>query len=397
MIDKLRKEYETISKLLVVAVSFLVMSMTFGYYWLLLQGHSEKSSELISRAIEFYYYGDSSTETDIRMSQEDKFITASEMLAKSGRPYLIVNINGGKEIPVMWNLLPVKDDPAASLEIYRNCKYEPLLLRNSRIQKRLYYIPDNLISKVRFYPLFLGMTMILLVFMTGYLYMFMRKNEKQSLWIAMSKETAHQLGTPLTSLKGWTDYISELAKNDPDLCQIENGLKDDVDKIEVVVQRFSKISTPKEYKMCNPGNIVRKSAEYIGRRIPIDPAKIIINTRLEEVADIYANEVLLEWTVENLLKNAIEALSPDSNGIVEILLFSEKNKIVIEISDNGTGISSSIKKSIFETGFTTKKRGWGLGLSLAKKVVEQYHNGNLFIKHTGREGTVFRIELNKFI
>lgn len=397
MIDKLRKEYETISKLLVVAVSFLVISMTFGYYWLMLKGHSEESSELISRSIEFYFSGDNTSETNTRISQEEKFRITSEMLATSGRPYLIVNINNGREVPVMWNLLPVKNDPEASLEIYRNYKLDPLVLKNSRIQKRLYYIPDNLISKVRFYPLFLAMTMILLVFMTGYLYMFMRKNEKQSLWIAMSKETAHQLGTPLTSLKGWTDYISELAKNDADLCQVENGLKDDVDKIELVVQRFSKISTPKEYKMCNPGTIIQKSAEYIAKRIPIDPKKMRINVQLEEVPDIYANAVLLEWTIENLLKNAIEALAPDRNGIVDIRLFSEKNKIVVEISDNGSGIPSYIRKSIFNTGFTTKKRGWGLGLSLAKKVIEQYHNGSLFIKHTGREGTVLRIELNKFI
>lgn len=397
MIDKLKTEYETISKLLLVAVSFLVISMTFGYYWLMLKGHSEESAALISRSIKFYYSSDDSTEAGTKISQEEKFRIASEMLAESGRPFLIVNINNGKEVPVMWNLLPVKNDPQASLEIYRNCKYEPLRLKNSVVEKNLYYLPDNLINKVRFYPLFLGITMLLIVFMTGYLYMFMRKNEKQSLWIAMSKETAHQLGTPLTSLKGWTDYISELAKNYPDLCEVENGLKDDVEKIELVVQRFSKISTPKEYKMCNPGKIIRTSADYISKRISIDSKKIRIDVHLEEVPDIYANAVLLEWTIENLLKNAIEALAPDKNGIVEISLFSEKNKIVVEISDNGSGIPSSIKKNIFDTGFTTKKRGWGLGLSLAKKVIEQYHNGSLFVKHTGREGTVLRIELDKFI
>ena len=149
--------------------------------------------------------------------------------------------------------------------------------------------------------------------------------------------------------------------------------------------------------MCNLRKIIQKSTDYISKRIPIDPEKIRIDTRLEEVPDIYANAVLLEWTIENLLKNAIEALTPDRNGVVEIHLFSEKDRIVAEISDNGSGISASIRKNVFETGFTTKKRGWGLGLSLAKKVIEQYHDGSLFIKHTDREGTVLRIELNKFI
>ncbi|MCG2759989.1 MAG: HAMP domain-containing histidine kinase [Candidatus Delongbacteria bacterium] len=118
---------------------------------------------------------------------------------------------------------------------------------------------------------------------------------------------------------------------------------------------------------------------------------------LDRVSGIYANAVLIEWTIENLLKNSIESLKDGENGEIIIKLFEEKEKIIIEVCDNGSGIPSSIKKNVFETGFTTKKRGWGLGLSLSKKVISQYHKGSIFIKQTGQKGTVFRIELNKYV
>ena len=149
--------------------------------------------------------------------------------------------------------------------------------------------------------------------------------------------------------------------------------------------------------MCDLKSILERSADYISKRVSVDPERISITTKLEPVPNIYANSVLIEWTVENLLKNAIESLKDDRKGEIILRMFEEKSKIIIEIHDNGSGINASIKKNVFDTGFTTKKRGWGLGLSLAKKVIEQYHNGSIFIKETDHDGTVFRIELNKFI
>jgi len=250
---------------------------------------------------------------------------------------------------------------------------------------------------MKYYPFLLIGSIILTVFITWYMYMFMRRNEKQSIWIAMSKETAHQLGTPLTSLKGWRQYLAEISKDNESLNALEEGLKDDIERISIIVDRFSKISSDHDFTMCDLKSILNKSADYISKRVTVDPEKISIIKELNDVPGIYANPVLIEWTVENLLKNAIESLKNERKGIILLKMFEEKKKIIIEIRDNGTGISPSIRKNVFDTGFTTKKRGWGLGLSLARKVVEQYHNGSLFIKETGPEGSVFRIELNKFI
>ncbi len=384
------KPYESISKLFLIAFSFLIISFVFGYHWLILKNHSQNTSNMIISAIDrFNDFPIKSKEDESR-----RFREITEILAAGERSFLIVDSN---DRPVFWSFLPVEDDPAASLEVYENTGISPLIYSDGLTERRLYYIPDDLTDKIKYYPMLLIGSILLTAFITWYLYMFMRRNEKQSIWIAMSKETAHQLGTPLTSLKGWREYLSELGKENESLISVEEGLKEDVERISIIVDRFSKISSEHDFTMCDLKAILNRCADYISRRVTLDPEKITISKELSDVPNIYANAVLIEWTVENLLKNAIESLKPDRKGTIVLKMFDEKNKIVIEIHDNGTGIGSSIRKKVFETGFTTKKRGWGLGLSLAKKVIEQYHNGSLFIKETGSDGSVFRIELNKYI
>lgn len=387
MNNGISKQYEFISKLLLIVFSFLAVSFVFGYYWLLLKNYSLNTSGMIVNAIETYNKYPCA-------DQMERFKDITEILASGERSFLIVD---DKENPVFWSDLPVENDPAASLEIFNNSGIEPVVYSEGFSERHLYYIPDDLIDKVKFYPFFLIGFLFLTAFITWYLYMFMKRNEKQSIWIAMSKETAHQLGTPLTSLKGWKEYLSELSKDNESLDAVEEGLKDDIERIAIIVDRFSKISSEQDFRMCDLKSILERSADYISKRVSVDPERISITTKLEPVPNIYANSVLIEWTVENLLKNAIESLKDDRKGEIILRMFEEKSKIIIEIHDNGSGINASIKKNVFDTGFTTKKRGWGLGLSLAKKVIEQYHNGSIFIKETDHDGTVFRIELNKFI
>jgi two-component system, sporulation sensor kinase D len=384
------KPYEFISKLLLIAFSFLAVSFVFGYHWMILKNHSLNTSGMVVNAIEtFNKYPCEDAEGRIR-----KFKDITGILAAGERSFLIVD---EKEKPVFFSYLPVQDDPVSSLEIFKSNNISPVVFSNGYSERRLYYIPDDLTGKMKYYPFLLIGSIILTVFITWYMYMFMRRNEKQSIWIAMSKETAHQLGTPLTSLKGWRQYLAEISKDNESLNALEEGLKDDIERISIIVDRFSKISSDHDFTMCDLKSILNKSADYISKRVTVDPEKISIIKELNDVPGIYANPVLIEWTVENLLKNAIESLKNERKGIILLKMFEEKKKIIIEIRDNGTGISPSIRKNVFDTGFTTKKRGWGLGLSLARKVVEQYHNGSLFIKETGPEGSVFRIELNKFI
>ncbi len=395
MSESFSRQYELSVKILVIFSSFLFVSIIFGYYWLVMETHSAQNADMINSLVESYYMPDPAENT--YNTQEIKFKKIAELMLKADKPFLICNISAAEETPVFWNDPSKNNNPDRLLEYFRKSKAGSFVFSSANSAKKMYFIPDNLIYKMRYYPLFLLISLFLIILLTSYLYYFMRKNEKQSVWITMSKETAHQLGTPLTSLKGWSEYISGLSKKDEALDVIRDGLKEDIEKISLVVNRFSNISSDKDFRMCSTSLILHKAVDYISRRMPLDQNNISIEMKIPEVPQIYANEVLLEWTFENILKNSIEALKNKSSGEITVEQYEEKDRIIIEFSDNGTGIPHNIRKNVFDTGFTTKKRGWGLGLSLSKKVIEQYHKGRLKIKQTGSEGTVIRIELNKYI
>ncbi len=387
-------KYETMSRPLIISAAFLIISITFGYYWLLLKDHSIRSADTIASLAESYYSAD-----DL-LTGEDRFRNIIAILTSSGRPMLLARSSGGKEYPVYSVRIPER-------ALTKGNNTGDFLLKNgfrsithstdSGIDHTLYYMPDDLAKKIRFYPAFLFVTIFLVFFVTFYLYVFMKRNEKQSIWLAMAKETAHQLGTPLTSLKGWTEYL-KTAGNDPvDTGVVAEGLAEDTDKIDLVVKRFSKISVPEDYQMCNVSSIMKKTISYISKRIPSDPGQFTLSSELKNVPDIYANPILLEWAFENMLKNAVESLVPGRKGEIRVCVFENSKKIVADICDNGSGVPVSMRKKIFLTGFTTKRRGWGLGLSLAAKVIVQYHRGTIRLKETSSEGSTFRIELNKYI
>ena len=392
MTEPITKQYEQSFKILAIFISFLSVSFILGYYWLLMGTHSSKNSDLISELIVSYY-----SERPDQISGEQKFKLITEMLVKTDKTFILTSTSNENEIPVLWNMPYGSGKEIDLADELKRRSFNLLSLESGNTVKNLYFVPDDLIGKMKFYPVFLMLTFVTIVLMAFYLFYYMRRNEKQSVWMAISKETAHQLGTPLTSLKGWRDYLQQLSKSDERVCSVTEGLEEDIEKISVVVNRFSNISSDKEFKMCDTALIIGKAADYISRRLPLESGRIELEKILSPAQNIYANEVLIEWTVENLLKNALESLNKDHNGKIIISQFEEKNKIIIEVSDNGCGIASAMKKKIFETGFTTKKRGWGLGLSLSKKIIEQYHGGKLYVKHSGHDGTTMRIELNKYI
>ena len=392
MTEPITKQYEQSFKILTIFISFLSVSFILGYYWLLMGTHSSKNSDLISELIVSYY-----SERPDQISGEQKFKLITEMLVKTDKTFILTSTSNENEIPVLWNMPYGSGKEIDLADELKRRSFNLLSLESGNTVKNLYFVPDDLIGKMKFYPVFLILTFVTIVLMAFYLFYYMRRNEKQSVWMAISKETAHQLGTPLTSLKGWRDYLQQLSKSDERICSVTEGLEEDIEKISVVVNRFSNISSDKEFKMCDTALIIGKAADYISRRLPLESGRIELEKILNPAQNIYANEVLIEWTVENLLKNALESLNKDHNGKIIISQFEEKDKIIIEVSDNGCGITSAMKKKIFETGFTTKKRGWGLGLSLSKKIIEQYHGGKLYVKHSGHDGTTMRIELNKYI
>ena len=215
-----------------------------------------------------------------------------------------------------------------------------------------------------------------------------KRAEQNKVWVGLSKETAHQLGTPISSLLAWTQVLRETYPEDELLPEMDK----DVKRLEMIAERFSKIGSLPEPQPENLNEVISHVVDYIGRRTS---NRVNIITRLpEQPLYVKVSASLFEWVIENLCKNAVDAM--DGQGCIIITAFDEGARTVIEISDTGKGIAKGHFKSVFQPGFTTKKRGWGLGLSLAKRIVEDYHHGRIFVKASEvGKGTTFRIELKK--
>ena len=265
---------------------------------------------------------------------------------------------------------------------YRN--NEGLLIVN----QKLYYGNSLILKKLQYYPLALLLIILLFVLVLYFVFKTSKISEQNRLWVGMAKETAHQIGTPLTSMMGWVTLLKEKKKKSESIIEIEK----DIERLKIISERFSKIGSKPELKKENINNCINKtilylkkrSSEHITFKIKVPTNKIIMAF----------NYQLLSWTIENIIKNSIDAIR--GKGFISIELLENKNKIEINIEDNGVGIKKENINKIFNPGFTSKKRGWGLGLSLVKRIIVDFHKGKIIVKNTRvGKGTLFQILLNK--
>lgn len=260
---------------------------------------------------------------------------------------------------------------------------EPLLVN------KYYYGESKLLKEVSYYPLvqlFIVALFILILFITIGI---RNKSTQNQVWAGMAKETAHQLGTPLSSLQGWVELLKENASND----KIVNEMSKDVERLKLVSDRFGKIGSTPQLEEMNMVAQVENMVAYIKRRAP-ERVNFSINTNGEKEIPGMINGPLFDWVIENLLKNALDAM--EGKGSIAVSIKNETAQVLVDITDSGKGISKQHIAKVFKPGFTTKKRGWGLGLSLAKRIMEQYHKGELFVKQSEPgKGTTFRIVLKK--
>jgi signal transduction histidine kinase len=214
-----------------------------------------------------------------------------------------------------------------------------------------------------------------------------KKAEQNQVWVGLSKETAHQLGTPISSLLAWVDLLKMRHSEDKLIGEMEK----DVNRLGIIAERFSKIGSKPDLQMVSLNETLDNAVQYMANRTS---QKVAIQCHFptEEAVFIYLNIPLFEWVIENLCKNAIDAM--DGIGSIDINVTNRNEEVVIDVKDTGKGIDKSKFKVVFTPGFTTKKRGWGLGLSLAKRIIEEYHGGKIFVKQSElNTGTVFRIVL----
>ena len=250
------------------------------------------------------------------------------------------------------------------------------------------YDESTLLKRLSQYPYWqLGIVMIFVV-VAIFALLSSKRAEQNKVWVGLSKETAHQLGTPISSLMAWVEILKE---NYPDDDLIPEMNKD-VKRLELIAERFSKIGSLPEPVDASMNEVLAHVIDYMDRRTS---KKVEIISELpEENVVVKMNASLFEWVIENLCKNAVDAM--EGRGRIVLSLHDEGSKVAIEVADNGKGIRKKDLKSVFTPGFTTKKRGWGLGLSLAKRIVEEYHKGRIYVKSSEvGVGTTFRIEMPK--
>lgn len=213
-----------------------------------------------------------------------------------------------------------------------------------------------------------------------------KKAEQNKVWVGLSKETAHQLGTPISSLMAWTEVLKETYPSDELLLEMEK----DVKRLQLIAERFSKIGSVAEAKEASLSEVLDHVIDYMDRRTS-SKVQIIRKYPAEDVI-VRINASLFEWVIENLCKNAVDAM--EGSGIICLQYEKVADKVILDVTDNGKGIRKKNLQTVFKPGFTTKSRGWGLGLSLAKRIVEEYHGGKIYVKSSEiGKGTTFRIEL----
>ncbi len=278
------------------------------------------------------------------------------------------------------------------LKEFKNAN-NPILIvfsQNPYIANKYYYGTTKLLIEVRYYPLIQLFIVALFIIITIITISTRNKSTQNQVWAGMAKETAHQLGTPISSLEGWVEMLKENPAND----HITAELKKDVDRLKLVSDRFGKIgSTPH----LEPNNIVaevKNMVEYIRKRAA-GKVQLSVNDNGQSSIIAQVSPPLFDWVIENLLKNALDAM--EGRGAITVdIKESSSSDIIIDVTDTGKGISAQNISKVFKPGFTTKKRGWGLGLSLSKRIIEQFHKGSLYVKQSEPgKGTTFRIVLKK--
>jgi signal transduction histidine kinase len=252
-----------------------------------------------------------------------------------------------------------------------------------------YYRESYLLRNLRLFPIVQLMVIFLFISVAYLAFSASRTAEQNQVWVGMSKETAHQLGTPISSLMAWIELLRMQNADENIISEFEK----DIQRLEKITERFSKIGSRPELLHTNLLQVVGSTVEYLRKRSS-DKVRYIISADQQVDWEIPLNEALFSWVIENLCKNAIDAMN--SEGTITLTLRSKENDILLDVADTGRGLPKSHFKAIFRPGYSTKKRGWGLGLSLAKRIVENYHSGKIFIKNSElKKGTTFRIVLHK--
>lgn len=264
-------------------------------------------------------------------------------------------------------------------------KHDPIVINLGHFRQYVYYDDSTVLKQLQWFP-FIQLGVVFIFILISFLALnSTRKAEQNKLWVGLSKETAHQLGTPISSLMAWVEYLKTKEMDSHLLDEMDK----DVQRLSVIAERFSKIGSTPDTTPTNLKQAMENAVGYMGTRIS---SKVSITIDIPDNIEVSMNESLFGWTIENLIKNAVDAM--DGVGKIEITASTKGKRAIIDISDSGKGIPRNNFEAIFQPGYTTKARGWGLGLSLVRRIIESYQKGKIYVERSEPgKGTTFRIEL----
>lgn len=315
----------------------------------------------------------------------------------NNRDIPIIGVNESGEIIAYINLdsNKIREDPAYLTKKLRQFKsqHDPIVYTDPLNKKKdfYYYGSSMLLREVRYYPLVQLIVVALFIVFVLYAITVHNRSVQNQLWAGMAKETAHQLGTPVSSLEGWVAMLKE----DPHTEKIASELAKDVNRLQLVTDRFSKIGSSPKLEELDLISQIESVVDYIRRRSP-EKIQFILHHGEIKSLPMKISASLFDWVIENLLKNALDAIGEKGTITIDIDTRHNAHQVFIDVTDTGKGITHGNLNQVFRPGFTTKKRGWGLGLTLSRRIIQEYHKGQLFVKNSEPgKGTTFRIILQK--
>jgi signal transduction histidine kinase len=382
-------KYEFRLRVGLLITALLIISATLWYTHLLankLAAEERKRMQLLADAYE-----------RLNQSNENTDITFLLNIIEGNKTVPLILTNEKMEIQGQRNFDSTKEKSPIYLKEQLQAMSEngdSIGIRfNNKVIQYIFYKDSNLLIELKYFP-YIQLLIIIIFLSVAYLAFFSSQRSVQNkLWVGMAKETAHQLATPLSSLSAWLEHLNLKITDEEIKENIIPEMNSDIERLEIITERFSKIGSAPELLTSEIVPTIHQIVDYMKRRAS---AKIQFNYQIQVPAtkQIRFNSSLFNWVMENLLRNALDSMG--STGTIEISLTENSKQLLIDIKDTGKGIPKDQFKTVFQPGFSTKKRGWGLGLALCKRIIEEYHQGKIFVKEsTQGAGTTFRIALNK--
>ncbi len=389
-------------KIFLMVFAFIIIAGTLWYTHNLVQTLSRKEKEVADLyAKSFEYIINSKT------GESDYNFLFNEIIYTIDFPVVMTDQKNEPESPYKDNIKNISLNSKSSLEeqhkFLKNLinemdrSHPPIKVayQDTIILSYLHYGESSLVVQLRWLP-YIELAVAALFILIGYIsFSYIKRSEQSNIWVGMARETAHQLGTPISSMLGWVELLKEQSLGDKKAIDTLLDMESDLHRLQKIADRFSKIGSKPDLREENLAEVIGRVTEYFQRRIPQTGKKVHLVVESIKPVRARINQELFEWVIENLTKNALDAIE-NGKGTIAISISEQDKHAFVDISDTGKGIILKNRNNVFRPGFSTKKRGWGLGLSLSKRIIETYHDGKLFLKENNSGfKTTFRIKLNK--